>query len=134
MTTNDRRDFIKLAGLSSASLLFPFSFNFLFYSDSKLFPPRLNKGDLIGIVSPAGPTFRKSDLSKVESKIAAMGLRVKFGKHILSKHGYLAGTDDERVSDIHDMFENNSIKAIMAMRGGGVRVILYYPQLRPYVL
>ena len=118
MTTNARRDFIKLAGLGSVSLLFPFSLSSLFYSDSKLYPPRLKKGDLIGIVSPAGPTFKKSDLSKVESSIAAMGLKVKFGKHVLSKHGYLAGTDEERVADIHDMFENNSVKALMAMRGG----------------
>ena len=118
MTAHERREFIKLAGLGSASLLFPFSFSSLFYLNSTIFPPRLKKGDIVGIVSPAGPTFKKSDLSKVESSIAGLGLKVKFGKYVLSKHGYLAGIDEERVADIHDMFENDSIKAVMAMRGG----------------
>jgi len=118
MTTIERRKFIKLSGLGSASLLFPHSFSSVFNLDSTIFPHRLNKGDIVGIVSPAGPTFKKSDLSKVESSMTGMGLKVKFGKHVLSKHGYLAGKDEERVADIHDMFENNSIKAVMAMRGG----------------
>ena len=118
MMKNERRDFIKLAGLGSAGLLFPFSLRSLFHSDSTIYPPRLKKGDRVGIVSPAGPTFKKSDLLKVESSITGMGLKVKFGKHVLSKHGYLAGKDEKRVADIHDMFEDSSIKAIMAMRGG----------------
>ena len=115
---NDRRDFIKIAGLGSASLLFPYSFSSYFQPDSTIYPPRLKKGDRVGIVSPAGPTFKKSDLLKVESTITGMGLKLKFGKHILSVHGYLAGKDDERVADIHDMFEDSSVRAVMAMRGG----------------
>jgi len=118
MMIYERRDFIKLAGLGSAGLLFPYSFSSLFHPDSTIYPPRLKEGDIVGIVSPAGPTFKKSDLLKVESSLTGMGLKVKFGKHVLSKHGYLAGKDEERAGDIHDMFEDSSVKAVMAMRGG----------------
>lgn len=43
---------------------------------------------------------------------------MKFGKHVLSRHGYLAGNDSERAEDINVMLRNDSVKAIMAMRGG----------------
>ncbi len=118
MMTTERRDFIKLTGLGAAGLLLPFSYSALFASESQLLPPRLKEGDLVGIISPAGPTFKKEDLSRVESSLSSFGLRVRFGRHVLSKHGYLAGKDEERVSDIHEMFADNGVNAIMAMRGG----------------
>jgi len=80
-------------------------------------PKRLEAGDTIGMVAPAGPAA----LSKVEraiEHITAMGYKVKAGKSVYSRRGYLAGDDELRASDINDMFSNNEVSAIFCLRGG----------------
>lgn len=81
-------------------------------------PPRLRKGDLIGLVSPAStPTSRE----KIEGSVRyleAWGYRVKLGDHVSKTWGYLAGTDDERVEDFNSMIRDPEVKAIFALRGG----------------
>lgn len=37
---------------------------------------------------------------------------MKLGKHVTKKYGYLAGTDEERVEDFHEMIRDPEIKAI----------------------
>ena len=81
-------------------------------------PPRLKAGDLIGIISPAS---RIADPTRIEKGIAyleRLGYRTVPGEHILKTYGYLAGTDEERVADLHRMFANPEVKAIMCIRGG----------------
>ncbi|MEC5424483.1 LD-carboxypeptidase [Virgibacillus sp. C22-A2] len=80
-------------------------------------PARLSKGDTIGVTAPAGPP----DQNKLKHAIPffeKMGLHVKLGKHIEKTHGYLAGTDKERLEDLHDMIGDPAIKAIIFARGG----------------
>jgi len=81
-------------------------------------PDRLRKGDLIGIISPASSP---KDYSLVESGvkyIEGLGYRVLIGKNVGKVRGYLAGTDEERVEDIHQMFDDKNVKAIFCIRGG----------------
>ena len=114
----NRREFVKIVGLGSAALYLPI-IPFPTDSNSSIIkPPRLNNGDTIGVVSPAGPTFHKRDLNKVKQSLSALGLNVKFGKFVLSRNGYLAGSDSERAGDFNAMIRDESIKAIMALRGG----------------
>ncbi len=40
------------------------------------------------------------------------------GKNVGKIRGYLAGTDEERVDDIHQMFSDKKVKAIFCLRGG----------------
>jgi muramoyltetrapeptide carboxypeptidase len=47
-----------------------------------------------------------------------LGYRVEIGENVGKKRGYLAGSDDERLSDLHAMFENKNINAIFCVRGG----------------
>ena len=57
----------------------------------------------------------------------ALGFKTKLAKNITKKYGYLAGTIEERVSDIHDMFEDDEVKALVTIRGGyGSGQLLYY--------
>jgi len=114
----NRREFMKLVGLGSAALYLPMIPVLNNFNSSIIKPPRLINGDTIGVVSPAGPTFHKRDLKKVERSLSALGLYVKFGKHVLSRNGYLAGSDSERADDFNGMIYDDSVKAIMAMRGG----------------
>jgi len=81
-------------------------------------PKRLAKGDVIGIISPASSP---DDLSTVETGVKyleSLGYRVEVGKNVGKVHGYLAGSTDERLDDLHYMFKNKDIKAIFCVRGG----------------
>ncbi len=82
-------------------------------------PPALRMGDTIGLVTPASPPFEMHQtLIEAQEKIKNLGFRVKAGQHVGKKWGYLAGSDQERVDDLHTMFQDDRIKAIMAIRGG----------------
>jgi muramoyltetrapeptide carboxypeptidase len=83
-----------------------------------LLPPRLRRGDCIGIVAPAGPV---ADLSLIERGVRyleRLGYAVAVGKHAARTHGYLAGTDRQRLEDLHAMFRDPRVRMIMALRGG----------------
>lgn len=80
-------------------------------------PLRLQKGDTIGIIAPSSPP-NLENLHRSLSFIEQLGLNVKMGKHVESVNGYLAGTDDERLSDLHDMLKDPEIKGIICAGGG----------------
>jgi len=82
-------------------------------------PPALRAGDVIGLVTPASPPFElHRTLIEAGEKLAALGFRTKTDRNVGKRHGYLAGTVKERVSDLHDMFRDPEVKAVMAVRGG----------------
>jgi muramoyltetrapeptide carboxypeptidase len=81
-------------------------------------PQRLKKGDLIGIISPASAPFDFKRINKGISYLEKLGYRVKEGKYIRQEYGYLAAKDEDRISDIHDMFLDKEVKAIFCTRGG----------------
>ena len=81
-------------------------------------PKKLESGDVIGIISPASSP---DNLEKIENGVKyleKLGYRVEIGENVGKVHGYLAGSDDERVADIHAMFKNKNVKAIFSIRGG----------------
>lgn len=79
--------------------------------------PKLKQGDTVGIIAPASPP-RKEALGKAISFLEEMGLVVKVGSSVHHKYGYLAGKDEERIEDIHTMFSDPEIKAIICACGG----------------
>jgi muramoyltetrapeptide carboxypeptidase len=81
-------------------------------------PEKLNKGDLIGIISPASSPDDLTLIEKGINYIEKLGYRTLPGKNIRRTRGYLAGTDSERVDDIHQMFADKKVKAIFCLRGG----------------
>lgn len=88
------------------------------YNMNILKPAKLKKGDTIGIISPAS---RPKDLTRIDRGIKyleSLGYKVKEGKSARNSYGYLAGTDEERVNDLHDMFSDKNVKAIFCTRGG----------------
>ncbi len=81
-------------------------------------PKRLKSGDTIGIISPASSP---DDLTKINNGVnylEKLGYRVEVGKNVGSQEGYLAGSDAQRLADLHYMFKNKQIKAIFSIRGG----------------
>lgn len=83
-----------------------------------LFPPRLRPGDTVGLVNPAGATWNPVDVDIVREAFEALGLRVKVGRHVLDRHGYLAGRDEDRAADVDRMFTDSEVNGIVCIRGG----------------
>ncbi len=81
-------------------------------------PPRLRKGNLIGIISPASTPSAQEKIDKGVRYLESLGYRVKIGKHVMAQHGYLAGTDEQRAEDLNDMLRDRSVRAIFTIRGG----------------
>lgn len=81
-------------------------------------PKKLKKNDVIGLISPASSP---DDLSKIEVGVRyleGLGYSVETGKNVGKINGYLAGSDKERVEDLHSMFQKKEIKAVFCLRGG----------------
>ncbi len=81
-------------------------------------PPRLQPGDMVGVVEPAGFTDDRYDLDLVRETILAMGLKPKMGAHLTERFGYLAGSDADRAADLNAMYADPDVKAVFAVRGG----------------
>ncbi|MCP2033655.1 muramoyltetrapeptide carboxypeptidase [Planomicrobium sp. HSC-17F08] len=80
-------------------------------------PRRLKKGDTVGIISPSSPP-NLENLKKALPFLESLGLNIKMGKSVEAKNGHLAGTDDDRLSDLHAMFEDPEIAGIICAGGG----------------
>ncbi|MFD1929637.1 LD-carboxypeptidase [Sporosarcina siberiensis] len=80
-------------------------------------PKRLNLGDTIGIIAPASPP-KLENLERALLFLEELGLKYKMGKHVEKRNGHLAGTDKERLEDLHTMFEDDEVKGIICAGGG----------------
>lgn len=80
-------------------------------------PDRLHRGDRIGIVAPGGPVTRE-ELEPGIRLLESRGYRISSGPHLYAQTGYLAGDDDNRLQDLHMMFRDPEVKAILCARGG----------------
>jgi muramoyltetrapeptide carboxypeptidase len=80
-------------------------------------PPRLRRGDVVGLVAPGGYTSDAS-IEKAVQHIEALGFRVKLGTYLRDVWGNYGGTVAARIADLHAMFRDPEVKAIWAIRGG----------------
>ncbi len=89
-------------------------------------PPMLQIGDTIGIVTLGSP-LSKEVIDQRISYLQSFGYNTVVGTYVYSSTGFLAGTDQQRASDLMSMFQNKDVKAILPVRGGvGVAGILPY--------
>jgi len=71
----------------------------------------------IAVIAPAFPP----DSQKLETGIQYLqdkGFSVVRGRSLTARQGYFAGSDDLRVEEIHEMFANPGVDAIICARGG----------------
>ena len=80
-------------------------------------PPRLKTGDTIGLIAP-GSFIDDGELRDSIHSLELLGFKVVYTNNILARDGYLAGTDEQRASDINEMFSRKDINAVVAARGG----------------
>ncbi len=77
----------------------------------------LKKGDKIGIIALAG-ACDKTAMALAGEYFRDLGYNIEFSKNINDEYAYFAGSDEDKVSELHRFFEDTSIKLIMNARGG----------------
>ncbi len=80
-------------------------------------PPRLKKGDTIGLIAPGSPV-PDHRFEKAVQNIEKLGFKTFYTANARAKHGFLAGTDSQRLDDLHYMFAKPEIAGIWCLRGG----------------
>ncbi len=118
MTTFPRRSFFKIAGVAAVSMPAFFALSAQKPKRALLKPKPLKKEATLGIVAPASFIRNPESAEKFFTDFEEKGYRLKKGKAIFKEHGYYAGTDAERLDDLHAMFADPEVDAIFALGGG----------------
>jgi len=79
--------------------------------------PYLQKGDLVGVIALSS-LVEPEKLGDALAFLDELGLRYIVGDTIHAKHDYLAGDDETRLADLHEMVKNPEVKAIFCAKGG----------------
>lgn len=72
----------------------------------------------VGLIAPAGPP---RDLDRLRAGIRALeqhGLDVQRYRPTFGPHGYLAGTDEERLAELNHFLRRTDVDALFCVRGG----------------
>ena len=78
--------------------------------------PALRAEGIIGLIAPAGPAAL--DVEKAGQWTRARGHELRIFPGVYERGGYLAGSDDVRLRDLHAAFADPEIDAIFCLRGG----------------
>ncbi len=117
----DKRSFIKAIGLGLASV------PFFGHSEAMATAAQLKNllkgkvlkaGDTIGLITPASALPDEESITICKDVMAYFGFKVKEGKYIRERYGNLAGTDAQRLEDLHAMFRDKEVAGILCIRGG----------------
>lgn len=85
---------------------------------SPIKPKKLPKHATIGLIAPASPIYNSTIFNSMMDSLNKLGYNIVLGNHVKDRNGYLAGKDEDRASDLHDMFKNDKIDGIICVRGG----------------
>ncbi|NLC15489.1 MAG: LD-carboxypeptidase, partial [Firmicutes bacterium] len=80
-------------------------------------PRALRFGDTLGLIAPASNTTEEN-VEKSIKTLVELGFKVKEGKSLHQRRGFLAGDDEIRAQDINDMFGDKEVDGIICIRGG----------------
>ena len=78
----------------------------------------LEKGNTIGVVSPASPSENHSEIDRAKEYLENLGYRVVIGRNVNKTKGFTAASEQERADDINEMFERDDIDAVFVTQGG----------------
>lgn len=81
-------------------------------------PPPLGPHARVALVAPAGPLRGPDDVARGIAHARGFGWEPVVGAHVLRRDGYFAGSDDERLADLHAALHDDSIDGLWCLRGG----------------
>ena len=90
-------------------------------------PKILELGDTIGVISPASPSYRSSDVIRGVETLKQWGYKVELSKNLNKTKGFVAGSDEDRANDFNEMFQRKDIDAVFVTQGGygSARMVKY---------
>ncbi len=82
-----------------------------------IIPNPVYPGARIGVVAPASSCDPEL-IQETIDQLCLAGYEPVLGSAIYEQNGFLAGTDEERLYDLHEMFADPTVQAILCVRGG----------------
>ena len=91
-----------------------------------IFSPKLRRGDLVALVSPASPLQPDQPVEEIARAVERLGLRVRIGDSCRGEapSGYGAATAACRAADINSAFRDPAVGGIWCTRGGSTSASL----------
>lgn len=116
-----RRNFFKTTGLATLAAGLP---RFKVMAENTeadrprlIKPARLREGATIALIAPSSPPSAEK-LAKGIANLNNFGFKIIEGKSLRAQNGYLAGSDTDRLADLHWAFRDARIDAVWCIRGG----------------
>lgn len=119
-----RRNF--LSSIAAAGCALPFVGNTVLNSQSQsrqnasgfIHPKVLRRGDTVGLITPGTYVSDPERLALIEPTMKFFGLRAKMGKYAGKRMTAYRSSIDERLDDLHSMFRDKEVQAVVCIRGG----------------
>jgi muramoyltetrapeptide carboxypeptidase len=80
-------------------------------------PSALQMGDRVAVIAPAGLPDREH-FFQGKRVLEKMGLEVVLGRHVFDMEEDLAAVDQKRLADLHEAFDDPTIRGIFCANGG----------------
>lgn len=93
-------------------------------NDALIRPAALRPGDTIGVITPSTPVFDPDDLSMIQPTLRHFGLKTKVGSHVGKRTLTFAESVAGRLDDLHSMFSDPGVRAIIASGGYGASQLI----------
>ena len=81
-------------------------------------PRRLQEGDTLGLINPSGAVYERAPYEQTHEALRALGFLVREAPHVRARYGHMAGTPQQRASDIHTLFADPGVAGLLAITGG----------------
>ncbi len=81
-------------------------------------PRRLREGDTLGLVNPSGAVYERAPYEQTREALKALGFQVREAPHVRARYGHMAGTPEQRASDLHTLFADPAVAGVLAITGG----------------
>jgi muramoyltetrapeptide carboxypeptidase LdcA involved in peptidoglycan recycling len=86
----------------------------------KTIPQKIQSGDTVRVIAPARSLSiigqEVKDIAK--KRFNELGLKLTFGEHVTEQDNLFSSSIESRVSDLHDAFVDQSVKAVLTVIGG----------------
>jgi muramoyltetrapeptide carboxypeptidase len=81
-------------------------------------PKALKEGDTVGVIMPSTHVPDPDRLAAVARTVEHFGLKLKRGRYLGRRAWNFRQSIEERAAELHDLFRDPEVKAVMPVRGG----------------
>jgi muramoyltetrapeptide carboxypeptidase len=81
-------------------------------------PKVLREGDAVALITPATFVADPESLEMALETMRFFGLKPKLSPNVRKRTGYMGGSIDDRLTDLHAAFADPSVKGVFCIRGG----------------